>query len=173
MPEKTSRVHGTIQRTTRMLVFAPQPDVLPFRTPHPAGTGISERSFARPQRRFRRHCEVNAPDLRLRFHPENLHGTVRSAIPPLRSVSRPITGRDLHREPVFPRISPALRDFPGIHSPSGLLKPSGSKRSTGSIGGSSPGGTPVNLLTRRYTTLRLRRGAVPQNPFRPARLIVP
>jgi hypothetical protein len=37
---------------------------------HPAEAGISERSFARSQRRFRHHCEVNAPGLFLRFHAE-------------------------------------------------------------------------------------------------------
>jgi len=35
---------------------------------HPAGAGNSERPFPRLQRRFRYHCKVKGPDLRLRFH---------------------------------------------------------------------------------------------------------
>ena len=73
----------------------------PHSTSHPAGAGISERSFARPQQRFRHHCEVNVPDLRLRFHATNSRESVRLSTPPLRSVSRPIQGGIFAKSP-FP-----------------------------------------------------------------------
>jgi hypothetical protein len=130
--KKTSRIHGTIQRTTRMLVFVARPDALvefghsspplPFSlrrvnavtssTSHPAGAGISERSFARPQQRFRHHCGVNAPDLRLRFHTTNSRESVRLSTPPLRSVSRPTQGEILAKSPFPAPICGALAASP-------------------------------------------------------------
>jgi len=109
----------------------------PHRTQHPAGTGISIWSFARSQRRFRHHCEVNVPDLYLRFHVEYPRESVRSLTPSLRSVSRPNRGEINARNPFFAPISNAP-DLSPVSTPLEvfLRKPSGSKRSTGSFSGS-------------------------------------
>jgi hypothetical protein len=104
---KTSRVHGTIERTAGMLgvrsaarcsrVSAYRSPALlfncagsvrftdPQRIEHLTGTGNSKRPFARSQRRFRHHCEVDAPGLPLRFRAKELPKPVRSRTPPLRA----------------------------------------------------------------------------------------
>jgi hypothetical protein len=170
-PKKTSRVHGTIQRTTRMLVFVARPDAfvelghssppLPFSvrrvnaitssTSRPAGAGISERSFAHPQQRFRHHCEVNVPDLRLRFHATNFRESVRLPTPSLRSVSRPIRGEILARSPFSAPICGALAVSPASTPLRVFSKPSGSKRSTGSTTRSSSPETPDGLSPKLKT----------------------
>jgi hypothetical protein len=110
----------------------------PHRTQHPAGAGISIRPFARSQRRFRHHCEVNVPGLHLRFHVGNPRKPVRSQTPSLRSVSRPNRGDLNARNPFSAPIS-NIPDLSPVSTPPRVLfrKPSGSKRSTGPISGSS------------------------------------
>lgn len=100
---------------------------------HPAGTGISIRPFARSQRRFRHHCEVNVPGLHLRFHIRNPREPVRFLAPSLRSVSRPNRGAINARNPFPAPISNVPESSPAS-TPLQVLfrKPSGSKRSTGS-----------------------------------------
>jgi hypothetical protein len=154
-----------------MLVFVARPDAfvelghssppLPFSvrrvnaitssTSRPAGAGISERSFARPQQRFRHHCEVNVPDLRLRFHATNSRESVPLSTPPLRSVSRPIQGEILAKSPFPAPICGALAASPASTPLRVLFKPSGSKRSTGSATRSPSPETPDCLLPRLKT----------------------
>jgi len=57
----------------------------------PTGAGILKRTFARSQQRFRHHCEVNAPALRLRFHERNPHASfqLRACLPRSGSSSDP------------------------------------------------------------------------------------
>jgi len=57
----------------------------------PTGAGIPKRTFARSKQRFRHHCEVNAPALRLRFHEKNLHAAfqLRARFPRSGSSSNP------------------------------------------------------------------------------------
>ncbi len=108
------------------------------RTWHPVGAGISIRPFARSQRRFRHHCEVNVPGLHLRFHTEDFCESVRFPALPLRSVSRPnrgdVNARNPFSAPAFntPNSSPISTPLQAF-----FRKPSGSKRSTGSKPGSS------------------------------------
>jgi hypothetical protein len=104
---------------------------------HPAGTGISIRPFARSQRRFRHHCEVDVPGLHLRFHIGNPRKSVRSLAPSLRPVSRPNRGDINARNPFSAPIS-NVPDLSPVSTPFQVLfrKPSGSKRSTGPISGS-------------------------------------
>jgi hypothetical protein len=96
------------------------------------------RPFARSQRRFRHHCEVNVPGLHLRFHTEDFCEPVRSLALPLRSVSRPnrgdVNARNPFSAPLFntPNSSPISTPLQAF-----FRKPSGSKRSTGSKPGSS------------------------------------
>jgi hypothetical protein len=106
---------------------------------HPAGAGISVRPFARSQRRFRHHCEVNVPGLHLRFHIRKLCESVRSPAPSLRSVSRPNRGDLYARNPLSASIS-NVPDLSPVSTPLQVLfrRPSGSKRSTGPISGSPP-----------------------------------
>jgi hypothetical protein len=95
----------------------------PHQTSHLAGAGISERPFTRPQRRFRHHCEVDVPGLRLRFHTTNRRESVPLPAPSLRSVSKPTRGEILAGSPFFRANLPRSCSLRGIHSPSGLLNP--------------------------------------------------
>jgi hypothetical protein len=81
-----ARVHGTIYRTTRMLVFDVRQDFTP------TGAGILKRTFARLQQRFRHHCKVIAPALRLRFHERNFRAAFRLHV----GSPRPNSSRDPH-----------------------------------------------------------------------------
>ena|SRR5580704_12220155 len=114
-----------------------RPQPAPSSDSHSTGTGISIRPFARSQRRFRHHCEVYVPGLHLRFHIENLGESVRFHALPLRSVSRPNRGDVNARNPLLAPIF-HVPDLSPISTPLQVLfrKPSGSKRSTGSISGS-------------------------------------
>jgi len=94
----------------------------------PAGAGVSERPFTRPQQRFRHHYEVNVPDLRLPRRTAHLSESVRSPAPSLHSVSRPIRGRDPRRETRFSRLFAALPQYWRHPLPFGSYRPSGSKR---------------------------------------------
>jgi hypothetical protein len=128
---------------------------------HLAGTGISERPFARPQRRFRHHCEVNAPGLRLQFHTENCHEAVRLPTPALLDGFEAVSGRNRRRQPVFRSLFPALSRLPRHPLPFGSLeKPSGSKRSTGYTARSPSRGNIRSLpCPRRRVLFRFRRRA--------------
>ncbi len=89
---------------------------------HPTGTGISARPFARSQRRFRHHCEVKVPGLRLRFHAEAIRGSVRFS-QLLRSVRfRGRSGAISTPEPVIRSVLPRPRSGSGLHSPSGPFR---------------------------------------------------
>ncbi len=93
----------------------------PHRTQHLAGAGNSKRPFARSQRRFRHHCEVNVPGLPLRFHAEYLPKPVRSRTPSLRSVSKPIRGEFYIRYPLSAPILRRSRDSIPISTPLQVL----------------------------------------------------
>lgn len=118
-----------------------------YRTQHLAGAGISMRPFARSQRRFRHHCEVNVPGLHLRFPIENICEAVRFMAISLPSVSRPNRGDVNARNPFFAPVFDSPNSCPVSTPPSGLFrKPLGSKRSTGSKPGSSSCQTSDGLL---------------------------
>ena len=78
--------------------------------------------------------------------PVSLRVPVRSKAPPLGSVSKPKPGEFFTLDPLSAPISGALAMSSDLHSPSGRLQPSGSKRSTGFITTSSPRLTPDCLL---------------------------
>jgi hypothetical protein len=147
---KASRVHGTIERTTRMLSvrsaakcalsFACCSPALPFsllwvnapnafygyRTlPEP----VSRLTFRSSVTTFCAIPESMLLALHLRFPTEKPREFVRSWATPLRPVSRPIRG-DLNAQHPFPApISGALVIPACLRSPLGPFAPSGSKRS--------------------------------------------
>jgi len=107
--KKMSRVHGTIYRTTRMLVFDLRQVLL-----LPAPESQNGLSLARNSA-FGNHFEVIIPALLLRFHERNFGAAFR-----------------LHPRPSRPDSSC------DPHSPLGFLRPSGSKRSTAFSARSTP-----------------------------------
>src|SRR5579863_9416138 len=141
--------------------------------PHPAGAGNSERPFARPQRRFRHHYEVNAPDLRLRFHAGVSSRTRSTESSSARFGFEADTGRILHLRPVV--RADLRRSCDAIRSPLPfrLFQPSGSKRSTGFTTTSSPHLTPDCLSLPATRSFDFRLGSTLETRLRPARLIVP
>jgi hypothetical protein len=139
----------------------------PDRTSHPAGAGISERPFARPQQRFRHHCEVNVPGLRLRFHTTNCRDPFHSRLP--RSVRfRGRYGAQSSPEARFPRQFAALLQSPRHPLPFGLFEPSGSKRSTGLTARSSSRENARWPLAPRRDSFRFQLRINARNSLRPA-----
>ena len=102
-----------------------------FAVPLPNGAGRSYRPFARPQRLpplSDLHSRVNVPGLLLRALPASF--LARSASSSPASTGLPQCGR-LHRlQPVASPLAGPFDCFLCLHSPPGLLHPSGSKRST-------------------------------------------
>lgn len=120
-----------IARSLADAAFQPAPGQCnPLRLPFQSTRAeISERPFTRPQQRFRHHCEVNVPDLRLPSHTAKFREAVRSPAPSRHSVSRP-------KWAISSRVTRFSRPFApplqatAASTPLWVLRPSGSKRST-------------------------------------------
>jgi hypothetical protein len=118
----------------------------PHLTLHPAGAGISERPFARPQQRFRHHCGVKCsrPAPSIPHYKLSRTRSTSGSFAPFGFEADP--GRYPRQKPVFRANLPRSCSLCGIHSPSGFSQPSGSKRSTGSTTRSSSRRTSDCLL---------------------------
>jgi hypothetical protein len=87
---------------------------------------------------------------------------------PLGSVSKPQPGEFITLDPLSTRCLRAPATPHRLHFPLGRFGPSGSKRSTGFITGSSPYRTPDLPLAPRRALFRWRFGSALKTPLRPA-----